>query len=109
MHLRPRDEGQGFIAIIARKGKRDHYAAGKGSTREKAVYAASGACYKLASLDAMDAQGWTDANTGQTGIPLDSHHIQKRSKGRLDAAANLAGVSRRTHDGFHGQVEFSKK
>ena len=68
---------------------------------EEAVYELSCACYKLASLDAMERQGWADANTGQTGVPLQAHHVKKRSKGRLDATENLAGVTAETHGFQH--------
>ena len=98
---RQTSDGSTFFCHISRKGTRDHYACGNGKTAEKAIYDASERCYRLAGLDAMEAQGWADANTGQTGIGLDVHHLQKRSAGRLDAQSNLVGVSRRTHQHQH--------
>jgi hypothetical protein len=41
--------------------------------------------------------GWSDANTGERGVPLSMHHRQKRSHGRLDAESNLVPVGQRTH------------
>ena len=85
------------------------YAANVDITLRRALYHLSEACYRLAALDQMEAQGWKDANSGETGVPLEAHHIVKRSAGRLDSQENLVGVSRRTHDAQHGQVEFTKK
>lgn len=79
------------------------------ASRQRLLYDLSEACTWLAGREAMDRADWKDANTGQTGVPLDCHHLQKRSAGRLDSQENLAAVSRATHNGFHGQVEFTKK
>lgn len=88
-----------FFAINKASGL--HVAYRAGTYPPQVVYELSVACYRLAALDVMAAQGWKDANTGQTGVPLDAHHLVKRSKGRDDSAANLAGVSRATHDAQH--------
>ena len=88
----------GLIVVYARKkGDEKAYAATSHINLEKAIYALSEACYKLAGLEAMDAQDWRDPNTGQVGVPLSRHHLQKRSAGRLDSRENLVGVSAETH------------
>lgn len=71
------------------------------ATLEGALYVLSSRCYKVAAFEAMERQGWCDVNTGQTGVSLQAHHIKKRSKGRLDATENLAGVTAETHGYQH--------
>ena len=102
-------DGGKFFCHVSRKGTRDHYACGKGKTAAEAVYDASERCYRLAGLDAMEKQGWADVNTGQVGVPLERHHKVHRAHGRDDSEANLAGVSRGTHNAQHGQVQPSPR
>lgn len=95
-----------FSALAVKNGA--NYAQRTCRGVREAIHALSQACSRLASLDAMEANGFKDANTGATGVPLEAHHVVHRAHGRDDSQANLVGVSRRVHDAQHGQVEFTK-
>ena len=67
-----------------------------GRTLEAVYWQLSEAVLKLNAREVATAQGWRDARTGQID-PLQTHHIQPRSKGRLDEPRNLEGISQSTH------------
>jgi len=106
--MKPKNPGFKTTVVARKHGSVEDYAVGTGRSLDEALWDLAQRCYKLASLDAMDRQGWKDANTGQTGVPLQSHHIKKRSKGRLDATENLAGVSADIHGFQHERRNVQK-
>ena len=109
-HIRVIDKGDNLYHLEAFKDESGEAVAQRdGRGLERVTYELSEACYRLAGLDAMEKQGWADANTGQVGVPLERHHKVHRAHGRDDSEANLAGVSRGTHNAQHGQVQPSPR
>lgn len=49
----------------------------------------------------LDETGWRDQKTGETGVPLQIHHVTKRSQGGEDCASNLEPLSEKSHRSEH--------
>ena len=75
-------------------------ASAAGSDDEEVLAILSDRLLRVKGRMVAEAQGFRDANTGEHA-PLQAHHRQKRSRGRLDALENLSGTSPQTHTKLH--------
>jgi 5-methylcytosine-specific restriction endonuclease McrA len=56
-----------------------------------------GKAYKKLLLEVFELDGWR-CTICQRILPLQGHHLQKRSQGRLDVVENVISVCYRCHD-----------
>lgn len=74
---------------------------GRGSTQKKALEKLVDNNYKRVCAIVAQSQRYRCANCS-TMVPLQFHHVEHRSKGRVDTVENLVGLCQAHHARMHG-------